>query len=111
MSTVSDSGTYTPAALTTDYTVTTAISAAGTYVVVINTTNYVNGDTVEFSLKRKVISSGSVALAARIVLSNAQSCPCLISDPIVLPANCSLEFHVNQTGGTLRAFEWSIEKV
>jgi hypothetical protein len=82
---------------------------AGTYVLVVDTANLVNGETVRLRGYREARSTDTQRVVYEASFSHAQSVPVKISVPLPIPTNCGLKFTLTQTGGTARAFPWSIE--
>jgi len=101
------SGTQT-ATLDTEHTLDTETNA-GVYVLVVDTSNMVNGDIVIFKIKTKYASGGTSRLAFSATYANVQSEPNKYSPPIPIDTEiiCTLE----QTDGTGRDFYWNLLKV
>lgn len=76
------------------------------YVLVVDTGNLANGDTLELRLYTKVLSGGTERLVYLAVYVNAQGEPQKYSIPV--PANISLKATLKQTAGTGRDFPWSL---
>lgn len=107
MPTVEASGTQT-ATISTEHTLAT-ISTSKTLVLVVDTTNLVNGDAVELRVSRKVLTGGSEALAWFGRYKHAQGDPVKVSIPI--PSPFEAKFTLKQTDGTGRNFDWSVESL
>lgn len=104
MPTSSASGTQT-ATISTEHTLAN-VTTAGTFVLQVNTSNMVNGDTVELRAKVKTLTGGAEALYMIAVYTHAQFDPVKMSIPV--PSLYSLTFTLKQTAGTGRAFEWNV---
>lgn len=98
-------GTQT-ATIGTEHTLGSAIAAAGTFILSVNTSNLADGDVLELRAKTKVLTGGSEALYLLATYTHAQSDPVKMSIPI--PSLYSLTFTLKQTAGTGRSFEWNI---
>lgn len=98
-------GTQT-ATIGTEHTLGSSIVSAGTFLLVVNTANMVNGDVLELRAKTKVLTGGSEAVYLLATYAHAQGDPVKMSIPI--PSLYSLTFTLKQTAGTGRAFEWNI---
>lgn len=98
-------GTQT-ATINTEHTLGSAITAAGTFLLSVNTSNMANGDMLEFRAKTKVLTDGSEAVYLLATYAHAQGDPVKMSIPI--PSLYSLTFTLKQTAGTGRSFEWNI---
>lgn len=106
MATVIASGTLTPTTLGVEQNFAAADTTNKTYVLVVDTANLANGETVEFRIYTIVLSAGTERLAYRVVYTHAQGEPIKYSVPV--PANISFKATITQTGGTLRAYPWAI---
>lgn len=104
MATVIASGTQT-ASINTEHVLATDTTNK-TYVFVVDTTNMVNGDTLELRVKTIVLSAGAEGLAYYAAYNNAQGAVIKYSVPV--PANISCKVTLKQTAGTGRAFPWSL---
>jgi hypothetical protein len=98
-------GTQT-ATIGTEHTLGSAVVAAGTFMLSVNTTNMANGDVLEICAKTKVLTGGAEAVYMLATYAHAQGDPVKTSIPI--PSLYSLTFTLKQTAGTGRAFEWNI---
>lgn len=101
---VVSSGTQT-ATLATEHTLATSTTGK-TYVLVVDTVNLVNGETLELKLYTIVLSAGTERLAYYATYTHLQGEPVKYSVPV--PANISLKATLEQNGGTGRAFPWSL---
>jgi len=101
------SGTQT-ATIDTEHTLDTETDA-GVYVLVVDTSNMVDGDIVTFRIKTKYATGGTSRLAFSATYSNAQAELNKYSPPIPIDTEiiCTLE----QTDGTGRDFYWSLLKI
>lgn len=98
-------GTQT-AVIATEHTLAT-IAAAGTYQLGVNTSNLVDGDTVELRVKVKLRSGNTLRQVFKAVYTNNQGDDEIkISPPV--PAPFEFVATLKQTAGTGRAFIWSI---
>jgi hypothetical protein len=105
MPTSADNGTQS-ATVTTEHTLGSSITTAGTYVLMVNTTNMVAGDELELRAKVKVLTGGSETVLFIASYAHAQSEPIKVSIPVV--SLYSVSFTLKQTAGTSRNFEWNI---
>lgn len=102
---VKTSGTQT-ATLTTEHTLAT-VTDAGTYQLIVDVDNLVNGETVVLKIKVKSISGQSSKLLWSTVLVNDQGANALVISPPI-PAPIEFVATLTQTGGTGRDFVWGI---
>lgn len=102
--TLATSGSTTPTVGTESslYSTTTA----GNYAGCIDTTNMVNGDTVEIRVYGKARSTDTKAIIYFAAFSNVQIDPLKLS--IVAPTPHYWEVSIKQTEGTAKAFAWGI---
>lgn len=108
MSTVVASGTLT--ADGAEDSIGSVQNTAGTYIVVVDTSNMANGDATLLKAKRKTISSDAAAsIVYEASYQNAQADPVKISIPIPLPVNGAVAFTLTQTAGINRSYNYSIE--
>lgn len=106
---VAASGTQT-ATLTTEHTLSgAAITTAGTYVLKVDTTNLANGETVTLKIYDKVLTGSTEHLIYTATYVHVQAEPVKASPPCV--ASFHFKATLTQTGGTGRAYDWSIEKI
>lgn len=103
------SGTQT-ATIDTEHTLTTQ-TAAGVYVLVVDTNNMVNGDVVILRIKTKVLSGGTTRLAYPAYYAHAQSDKNKYSVPVPIPASREIVATLEQTDGTGRAYPWEMLKL
>ena len=93
------------AVISTEHTLDTQ-TAPGVYVLVVDTTNMVNGDVAILRIKTKCKSGSTSRLAYEAAFSHVQadknkySIPVPVSDEII----CTLQ----QTAGTGRDFDWNL---
>lgn len=99
-------GTQT-ATVGTEHALGTAITAAGTYVLSVDTANMANGDILELRCKKKVLTGGTEKVYVLGTFRDAQSDPVKDSIPVVSIYSCS--FTLKQVAGTGRAFDWNIQ--
>jgi len=100
-------GTQT-AELTTEHVLAT-LTDAGVYVLVVDTANLVNGETLELKLKTKVKAAGTSRLAYSATYLHAQGDPNKYSIPV--PVDTEILATLKQTGGTGRDFPWNLLKI
>lgn len=98
------SGTQT-AVLTTEHTLATKTDA-GVYVLVVDTANLANDETLELKLKTKAKSGGTSRLAYSAIYKHAQGDPNKYSIPV--PIDTEIIATLTQTGGTGRDFDWNL---
>ena len=93
------------ATIDTEHTLDTE-TTAGIYILVVDTSNMVDGDTVVLRIKTKYASGGTSRLAFTATYVNAQTELNKYSPPIPVDAEiiCTLE----QTDGTGRDFYWNL---
>lgn len=94
------------ATVNTEHTLGSAITSAGTYVLVVETNAMVNGDVLELRAYSKVKSGATEYLAYYVRYAHAQTESNKYSIPV--PADTSVKFTLKQTAGTGRAFPWNI---
>jgi hypothetical protein len=97
-------GTQT-ATISTEHTLNSP-SGPATYVLVVDTTNMVNGDTLELRCKTKAKAAGSAIQYVMATYVNVQSDPLKMSIPV--PSVDGGTFTLKQTAGTGRAFDWNL---
>ena len=105
MPTSNQSGSQT-ATISTEHNLGTEITAAGTYVLVVDTGNMAAGDVLELRIKTKAKSGGTQRQAYAVSYANAQASPNKYSVPV--PVDTSFQATLKQTAGTGRAFDWNI---
>jgi len=110
MSTVTSSGTQ-AAVIGTEHTLGAAVNTAGTYLLVVDLINLVDGDTVELRLKRSALGAGTVRVLYAQVYSDVPPADNLMqaSVPVPIPTNGGLTATLKQTNGTGRSFPWALE--
>ena len=105
-----NSGTQTAVLGTEHFLGTDPEATDGAFQFVVNMINLVNGETVVLKLYEAALAADTVSdLIKLFTISNAQ-----VEDLWVSPAFILLHrwrFSLTQTGGTGRAFKWSIRKV
>lgn len=94
------------AVIGTEHTLGSAITAAGTYVLVVDTNAMVNGDVLELRVKTKAKSGSTSRLAYVVTYAHAQTELNKYSVPI--PIDTEVVFTLKQTAGTGRVFDWNI---
>lgn len=102
------SGTYTPAATATEYTVST-VSTEGVYVLTIDTANMALADELYLSIHTKVLTGGTTRKAYDVTYKHVQANPIKVSIPI--KSEFELLFKLNQKAGTARAYPWRIDAI
>jgi hypothetical protein len=102
--TSSSSGTQT-AVISTEHTLAT-VTAAGSYILVVDTVNLATGDCLELKLKTKATSTSSSQLAYSQTYAHAQVEPIKYSMPV--PIDTELVCTLTQTSGTGRNFPWNL---
>lgn len=98
------SGTQT-AVITTEHTLSTQ-AVAGTYVLVVDTSNMVNGDVLELRAKIKVLTGGSALQYLLGSYANVQADAVKMSLPV--PSLYSIVVTLKQVAGTGRNFDWNL---
>lgn len=94
------------ATISTEHQLGSAITAAGVYVLVVDTTPMVNGDILELRIKTKAKSGSTSRQSYFQTYSHAQSELNKYSVPV--PVDTEILFTLKQTAGTGRAFDWNI---
>lgn len=84
-------------------------TAAKVYVLLVDTVNLADGDTLELRVKTKVITPGPVGVAYLGTYAHAQEEPIKLSVPIAAPLGA--EFTLKQRDGTGRSFDWAVVSV
>lgn len=96
------------ATIDTEHTLVT-ITAAGIYVLRVDTTNLAAGDRVVLRAKTEARSSDTAAkLLYEAAFSGAQIELLKDAPPVAVPASGQVVFTLEQTDGTGRAFPWSV---
>jgi hypothetical protein len=104
MTTVVTSGTQ-AATLTTKHQLYTTASA-GVYELLVDTTAMANGDVLELFIDAVYKSGGSSIQTHYATFAHVQSDPGKVSVPVVAPYGAT--FHLKQTLGTGRSYDWCI---
>lgn len=96
------------ATIDTEHTLAT-ITAAGVYVLRVDTTNMVADDRMVLRAKTESrVSETALLLLYEVAFSDVQFEVLKDSPPIASPASGQCRFTLEQTDGTGRVFEWSI---
>ena len=106
--TIEASGTQT-ATLTTEHTLATETDAK-VYVLLVDTKNLVNGETLTLRAKLKVLTGSTSALVYEANYIHIQQEIVKTSIPVTSPG-FEIIFTLEQNGGTGRAFEWSVVSI
>jgi hypothetical protein len=108
MATAVAEGTLT-ATVGTEHVVWEDTAANGTYQLVVDMSNLVNGERVELRIYRRVLSTDTTPLVylARGYMRDASE-PVLVSTPVLTTRH--LRFTLRQLNGTGRSFKWVVEK-
>ena len=104
MPTVAASGSQT-ATISTKHSLYSSTTPA-VFTFMVDTGDMVMGDVVVLSIDQAYTSGGSRKQTYSVTYAHAQSDPGKVSVPIVSPY--SIEFFLQQTAGTGRAFPWVI---
>jgi hypothetical protein len=96
------------ATIDTEHTLDTE-TAAGVYVLVVDTSNLANGDVVIFRIKTKCRTGASSVLAFSATYAHAQVEPNKYSIPV--PVDTEITCTLEQTEGTGRDFPWNLLKL
>jgi hypothetical protein len=94
------------ATIGTEHALGTAITAAGVYVLVVDTNALTNGDVLELRAKTKAKSGSTSRIAYVVTYAHAQTELNKYSVPI--PVDTEVVFTLKQTAGTGRALDWNI---
>jgi len=108
------SGAITPAAIGTDEQITSQ-TTAGYYHAAINLSNMADGDEVTLTIRKKVLPTETIAVGAvagivyqaSFVYQDSQETPIIELPPIHSEHQYLLS--INQTAGTAKAFNWSVD--
>ncbi len=103
---VAASGTVTPTTLGTEQALAAADTTSGTYVLVVDTVNVVNGEIVDLRIAGIVLAAGTERTIYRVSYQHLQGEPIKYSPPV--PSDVSIRTYITQTGGTLRAYPWKL---
>ena len=82
------------------------VTAAGTYVLTVDLSNLVLGDTVTLTIEVKVRSTGTTREVYTGTYSNVQEA--LVATSIPTPSVSEAVFKLEQTAGTGRVFLWEV---
>lgn len=93
------------AVIGTEHTLGT-ITTAGTYVLNVDTANMNYGDQLIIRVNTRVRSVGTTRQAYSALYAHVQADPVKISIPVASPNE--IEFTIEQTTGTGRAYPWEI---
>lgn len=105
--TLEDSGTQTATGGGVADTLTTLTTKLKSLVLVVDTVNMVNGDTVELNIYEKCLSGGTERLAYSAAYRHVQSIPMKFSPPV--PSDISFRAELVQSGaGTDKDFPWKV---
>lgn len=94
------------ATLTTRHQLGSTITAAGTYVLVVDTNAMVNGDELLLEIETKAKSGSTSRVAYSALYSNVQAEKNKYSVPV--PVTDEIKFYLTQGVGTGRAYDWNI---
>lgn len=108
MATTTASGTQT-ATLTTEHSLTTT-TTAGVFVLSVNLTNLLNGETVRIRVKTKTLTGDTAEPIWDVTYTNNQGATPIVQTPPLL-SMFSYEATLRQDGGTGRNFPWSVVQV
>lgn len=78
----------------------------GVYELLVDATGIVNGDKLELYIEVRYKSGGALIQTHYATFSHKQSDPGKVSVPVVAPYGAA--FHLKQTAGTARSFDWCI---
>jgi hypothetical protein len=102
------SGNTTPSALNTETTLAsaTSLSQGGSFQPQVDLSNMADGDVTEIRVYNQANSSSSLVQQCYMAFANAQGDP---FPPLpAIPAVIGWKLTVNQTAGTVRAYQWSV---
>lgn len=94
------------AVIGTEHTLGVSITAAGVYVLAVDTNAMVNGDVLELRIKTKAKTGSTLRQAYSATYANVQSDANKFSVPV--PVDTEITFTLKQTAGTGRGFDWNI---
>ncbi len=108
------SGTITPTTVGTEEQITSQ-TTAGYFHAAVDISNLANGEQVEISIRKKVLSTDTIAVGSRAGLvfrevytgEDADVVPVIELPPIHSEHEYLLS--INQLNGTARAFKWSVD--
>jgi len=101
---VVSSGTQTATISTKHQLFTTGL--ANTYALMVDTSNMAIGDVVELYVDVACKSAGTHRQAYLVVFAHVQADPAKLSVPVVAPYGAT--FHLKQSAGTGREFDWCV---
>lgn len=81
-------------------------SEPGVFELHVDTTAMNNGDVLEIAIKSKYASTGTYVQTHYAVFAHVQSDPGKVSVPVIVPYAAT--FHIKQTAGSARSFDWCI---
>jgi hypothetical protein len=84
-------------------------TTSGTFVLVVDTNNMANGDSLELRIYTKPLASSSARLAYFASFIHAQALPAKYSVPV--PSNNQIQGTLKQTGGVNRNYDWVLLQV
>ncbi len=105
---LSDSGTTTPTVGGGESILATDTNN-GTFVLEVETTNMVLGDSLEIRVYTITLAAGALTQAWKGAYANAQINNHKISPPIA--SDQSIKCTINQTAGTARSFPWKMLRI
>lgn len=104
MASIKDSGSQT-ATVPTEHTLAT-VTDAGTYQLVVDTANMVNGDELDLKIYGKARTGDTERLLYRSSFAHVQTENLKASLAVVSPHH--MKVTLNQIAGTSRAFPWAV---
>ncbi len=107
MSVIKNSGTQLTI-LGTEHSLATPTDP-GTYMLFVDVNELADGETLELKLKRKVLVAGTIREVFHSVFVNGQAEDVIQSLALPTPHGC--EATLEQNGGSVRNFDWSLETV
>lgn len=105
MAVTSESTGSQTATVNTEHSLAT-LTSAKTFVLLVDTTNMVNGDVLELRIKSKVLTGGAEVLAYYQSFAHLQESKQKVSIPV--PSLFSCSFTLKQVAGTGRVFPWVV---
>ena len=94
------------ASVTTKHALGGSVSVVGTYVLVVDLSNMVDGDDVTLEIQTKALPASSFAVAYKMDYSGEQSEPVSYSIPV--PIDKTILCYLTQSSGTSRSFDWNL---
>jgi hypothetical protein len=82
------------------------ITTAGLFQFAIDLSNMENGDIIDITIKTKLLTGSTAAIAYIATFAHVQGQPNQHSLPIMSPF--SVEFLIEQTDGTARDYDWAV---